>query len=106
MDTEDGFQIVQGLRRENYFEAHVSTSLRASWAGMPSLRRACSRAVWRPASHSIWRAISASVISSGSLLTNSMTVSRLLILRLSITTKKMQAQADLSTEVGCETKFF
>jgi hypothetical protein len=91
-ECDDGFQIAYGLRGENYFETHASTSLRASCAGIPSRRRACSRAVCRPASSSISRAISTSDISSGSLLTNSMTVSRLLMLKLSTATKKTQVE--------------
>src|ERR1700722_9644576 len=78
-ESDDFFQIAHGLRRQNYFETHASTSLWPSCAGVPSPRAACSRAVWMPASSSISRAISASDISSGSLLTNSRTVSRLLM---------------------------
>jgi hypothetical protein len=90
-DENDGLsQVFYRLRRENYFEAHESTSLRASSAGMPSLRRACSRAVLIPASNSTSRAISASDMSSGNRRTNSMTVSLLLIPALSASIKNTQ----------------
>jgi hypothetical protein len=36
---------VPRLRREDYRDAHLSTNFRASSAGMPSRRRACSRAL-------------------------------------------------------------
>ena len=85
-EGDDGLQIVQRPGRENYFEAHAWTSWRASSAGIPSRRRACSRAVWMPASSLISRAISASGVSSGSLFTSSMTVSRLLMSLLSVVT--------------------
>ena len=58
---------------------HLSTSPRASSAGMPSRPRACSRAVLIPASNSISRAICSSEASSGSLESKSMTISRSLI---------------------------
>ncbi len=80
-EGNDIAQIVQRLRREDYFAAHASTSLRASSTGTPSPRRACQRAFSMPASSSISRAISASEAFSGSLLTRSMTNSRLLMLK-------------------------
>src|ERR1035437_6604238 len=91
-EGDDFFQIVQRLWRDDYFAAHASTSLRASSAGIPSRRRACSRAVWMPASSSTSRAISGSDIPSGNLLTNSMIVSRLLMLELSTAAKEMQVE--------------
>src|ERR1700751_5903392 len=72
-------QIILGLRGENYWPAHVSTSLRASSAGRPSPRRVCSRAVLMPARSSISRAISSSEVSSGSLERRSITISLLLM---------------------------
>src|ERR1035438_2318059 len=78
-ERDNLLQIVLCLRSEDYFEVHAATNLRASSAGTPSPRRACSRARWIPASSSISRAISARVVSSGSLVTRSMTISRLLM---------------------------
>jgi hypothetical protein len=42
--SNNGFQISQRLRSEDYRAAHESTNLRASSAGIPSPRFACSRA--------------------------------------------------------------
>src|SRR5947207_1875607 len=67
------------LRGEDYREAHLSTSLRASSAGIPSALRASWRAMFIPARSSIWRTISWRGVFSGSFLTRSMTISRLLM---------------------------
>ena len=79
-DVSDNLtKVILRLRSENYWPAQVSTSLRASSAGIPSRRAACSRAVLMPASNSISRAICASSVSSGSLERRWITISLLLI---------------------------
>src|SRR6266567_4278078 len=72
-------QVILRLRRQDDWEAHVSTNLHASSAGTPSALVACSRAALKPARSWICRAISSKGVSSGSLATMSKTIWRLLI---------------------------